>query len=254
MKNIFRLVIFSLLIFSCTKKVLRPKLTGVIIDEKGAPVDSCNVGETMTDRHGRFELPEITEMGFVTLFGRNPIFIREDIIKRGYEKRFLTAKSGRGGVSEGSAWDMDTIVLRKINKDFASIKLKDLWLAGMTKNNDTVFLTKKDKKYDEGEIDVIASNCDTYSRGYYFGLDNLPKNVFERHIELDLRTDILKVKRVLIYGNTATSEKTKYDTIYTQGQWKQKDKTIFLHSTLSEINGNYNVVDFNHNSIKLVKQ
>ncbi|MBO6200956.1 MAG: hypothetical protein J6N74_04975, partial [Chryseobacterium sp.] len=88
----------------------------------------------------------------------------------------------------------------------------------------------------------------------FLGIDNLPKNVFERHIELDLTTNILKVKRVLIYGNTTTSEKTKYDTIYTQGNWKQEYKTISLNTSLPEINGIYNVVDFNYKSIQLVKK
>jgi len=255
MKNLILLLIFPLFIFSCTNKVLRPKLIGVIIDENGVPVDSCKVGETFTDKNGRFELSEITEMGFVSLFGRNPIFIDEEITKTGYEKRHLSAESGRGGVSEGSIWDMDTIRLRKINTDFSTIELKNVWLAGITKDLDTIFLTKKGQDYDEGEIDFISDNCDTYSRGYYFlGIDNLPKNVFERHIELDLTTNILKVKRVLIYGNTTTNEKTKYDTIYTQGNWKQEYKTISLNTSLPEINGIYNVVDFNYKSIQLVKK
>ncbi|WP_238404578.1 hypothetical protein, partial [Flavobacterium psychrophilum] len=69
-----------------------------------------------------------------------------------------------------------------------------------------------------------------------------------------LTAKILKVKRVLIYGNTITSEKTKYDTIYTQGKWKQEHKTISFHTNLPEINGVYNVVDFNYNSMQLVKK
>ncbi|AIJ37089.1 hypothetical protein SL053_002424 [Flavobacterium psychrophilum] len=255
MKKIILLLIISVLIFSCTTKVVRPKLTGIIVDEQGVPVDSCMVGETFTDKNGRFELSEITYKGFVSFFGTNPTFIYEEIIKSGYEKRVLSAKSGRGGVSTGSIWDMDTIRLRKINTDFSAIKLKDIWLAGITKNLDTVFLTKKNQEYDEGKIDFISNKCDTYSRGYYYlGIDNLPKNVFERHIELDLTAKILKVKRVLIYGNTITSEKTKYDTIYTQGKWKQEHKTISFHTNLPEINGVYNVVDFNYNSMQLVKK
>lgn len=242
------------MVFSCTNEVVRPKITGVIVDELDNPVDSCRVGETITNKHGRFELSEITDTGFISIFGRKPIFINEEIIKSGYEKKMLIANS-RHGISTGSVWDMDTIRLRKVITDFSLIKLENVWLAGITKNLDTIFLTKKDKEYDQGTIDIISNGCDTYSRGYYFlGIDNLPKSVFERHIELDLTNNILKVKRVLIYGDTITNNKTKYDTLYTQGKWKQEYKTISLHTNLSEINGVYNVVDFNNNSIKLVKK
>lgn len=254
MKKIILLLIVSVLAFSCTTKVERPKLIGIIVDEFGVPVAGCKVGETFTDKNGRFELSERKHKGFISFFGRLPIFISEDIIKSGYEKRRLNAESGRGGVSVGSIWNMDTIRLRKIATDFSEINLKDVWLAGITKNLDTVFLTKKGQEYDAGRIDFISNKCDTYSTGYYFGIDNLPKNVFERHIELDLTSQTLKVKRVLIYGDPITSEKTKYDTIYTQGQWKQEHKTISFQTNLSEINGVYNVVDFNHNSMELVKK
>lgn len=255
MKKIILLFIVSVLCFSCIKKVMRPKLTGVIVDEFGIPIDNCKVGETFTDKNGRFELPEITRRGFISFFGSSPIFISEEISKSGYEKKLLDAKSGRGGVSVGTVWDMDTISMRKIATDFSVIKLEDIWLAGITKNLDTIFLTKKNQEYDEGKIDYIADRCNTYSNGYYYlGIDNLPKNVFERHIELDLTTHNLKVRRVLIYGDTITSKKTKYDTIYSQGEWKQENKRIYFHTNLPEINGVYEVVDFNYDSFELVKK
>jgi len=254
MKNILLLLITSILIISCTNKVVRPKLTGIIVDEQGIPVDSCMVGETYTNKYGKYELSEIIDKGFISFFGRTPIFIDEQIIKNGYEERKLIARSGHGGISIGSIWDMDTIRLRKINTDFSTIKLNNVWLAGITKNLDTIFLTKKGQEYDEGKIDFISNYCDTYSTGYYFGKNNLPVNVFERHIELDLTDKILKVKRVLIYGDTITSEKTKYDTIYSQGKWKQENKTLYFYTNLPEIDGAYNVVDFNYDSMQLVKK
>jgi hypothetical protein len=74
MKKINLVLIMSVLIFSCTTKVERPKLTGIIVDEQGVPVYSCMVGETFTDKNGRFELSEITYKGFVSLFGRKTYF------------------------------------------------------------------------------------------------------------------------------------------------------------------------------------
>jgi len=255
MKKIFSLLIISILTISCISKVHRPKLIGVIVDEQGVPIDCCMIGETFTDKNGRYELPEIASTEFFSFFGGIPVFIEEQIKKNGYEERLLSARSGRGGIPIGTIWEMDTVRLRKKITDFSTIKLKGIWLAGMTKNLDTVFLTKKDLEYDEGKIDFISNKCDTYSRGYYFlGINNLPKNIFERHIELDLTGNILKVKRVLIYGDTITSEKTKYDTIYTHGKWKQEYKTLYFHTNLPEINGAYNVVDFNYDSMQLVKK
>lgn len=255
MKKIILLLIINVLIISCTNKVIRPKLIGIVVDEQGKPIDNCIVGETHTNKEGKYELTEITQMGFINLFGGTPIIVGEQIIKNGYEKRDLIARSGRGGLSIGSIWDMDTIRLRKINTDFSAIKLKNIWLAGITKNLDTVFLTKKYQEYDEGKIDFISNKCDTYSKGhYYLGIDNLPKNVFERHIELDLTDKILKVKRVLIYGDTITNEKTKYDTIYCKGKWKQENKTLYFYTNLTEISGDYSVIDFNYESMQLVKK
>ena len=43
MKKTILVLIISVLIFSCTTAVERPKLTGTIVDEYGIPVDSCAV-------------------------------------------------------------------------------------------------------------------------------------------------------------------------------------------------------------------
>lgn len=252
MKNPLLFLISLIFITSCTDKVLRPKITGVIVDENGIPVDSCKVGEAYTDKNGRFELAEITAKSFI--FREHPVFVSEEINKIGFEKRTLALRKLRGGVPVGSNWDMDTIRLRKTISEFSQLQSKNVWLAGITKNFDTLFLTKKGLQPDAGKIDYIANYSDTYSRGYYFGLGNLPENVFERHIELDLRSPNLKVQRILIYGNKDTSEKTKHDTIYAQGTWKQEHKTISFNTTLPELNGVYKVVDFNYDSMKLVKE
>ncbi|WP_103866501.1 hypothetical protein [Aquimarina sp. I32.4] len=255
MKILFSLLIVSVLITSCVSKVWRPKLIGIIVDEQGKPIDSCIVGETYTDKNGKFELLEKTTKEFFSVFGEPPIFISEQIRKNGYEPKQLIARNRYGGVSKGTIWDMDTVRLRKKITDFSRIKLKDYWLVSMTKKLDTVFMTKKEQEYDEAKIDFISRNCHTYSAGYYYvGINNLPENVFERHIELDLTDTILKIQKVLIYGDSITSEKTKYDTIYTQGTWKQEYKTLYFKTDLPEINGTYKVFNFNHDSMELVKQ
>ena len=254
-KKLFLLLIFSTLFTSCVTKVIRPKLTGTIVDEMGMPVDSCQVGEVYTNKDGNFELEELTYKGFISLFGSSPVFISERISKEGYELKELIAGNNRGGISPGSVWNMDTIRLRKILIDFSKINMKVTWLASMTKNLDTVFMTRKNQEYDSSKIDFIANYQDTYARGYYFvGINNLPENVFERHIELDLKTPVLKLQRVLIYGDPKTSEKTKYDTIYSKGKWKQDFKNLQFQTDLPELNGIYKVVDFNYDSMKLVKQ
>ena len=248
-------LLISLLITSCVTQVLRPKLTGNVVDEQGIPLVSCLVGDAYTDKNGNYELPEITAVRLFSFFGGSPIFLGEPVHKEGYEPKELVGSNLRGGVSVGTVWHMDTIRLRKTLTDFSKVTVQDHWLASMTKNLDTVFMTKKDLVYDRTKIDVIANNCDTYARGYYFlGIDNLPENVFERHIALDLTDSILNIQRVLIYGDVKTSEKTKYDTIYTQGKWKQVHKTLFFKTELPELNGSYKVVDFNYDSMALVKQ
>ncbi|WP_405246395.1 hypothetical protein [Cellulophaga sp. Asnod2-G02] len=248
-------LLISLLVTSCVTQVLRPKLTGTIVDEQGKPLVSCLVGDAYTDKNGNYELPEITAVRLFSFFGGSPIFLGEPVHKEGYEPKELVGGNRRGGVSLGTVWHMDTIRLRKTLTDFTKVTVQDHWLASMTKNLDTVFMTKKDLMYDRTKIDVIANNCDTYAKGYYYlGIDNLPKNVFERHIALDLTDSILDIQRVLIYADVKTSEKTKYDTIYTQGKWKQEHKTLFFETELPELNGTYKVVNFNYDSMELIKQ
>ena len=254
-KKLYLLLIFTTLFTSCITKVIRPKLTGTIVDEMGMPVDSCQVGEAFTNKDGNFVLKEVTHKSLISLFGSSPVFISERINKEGYELKELMAAKQRGGISQGSVWNMDTIRLRKTLTDFSKINMKVTWLTSMTKNLDTVFMTKKNQEYDQSKIDFIANYQDTYARGYYFvGIDNLPANVFERHIELDLKTPVLKLQRVLIYGDPKTSEKTKYDTIYSKGKWKQDFNNLQFQTDLPELNGTYKVVDFNYDSMKLVKQ
>lgn len=235
---------------------MRPILKGTIVDEQGKPIDSCKVGETYTNKNGEFELSEKKTKKLFSFLGEPPIFISEKITKAGYEPKQLIGES-RHGISEGTIWDMNTVRLRKNISHFSQIQLKDHWLASMTKNLDTVFMTKKNQEYEYNnstKIDVISSKCHTYSSGYYYvGIDNLPQNVFERHIELDLTDTILNVQRVLVYGDATMTKKTN-DTIYTQGKWKQEHKTLYFQTGLTEINGTYKVIDFNYDSMELVKQ
>jgi len=255
MKKLLLLCILFILFTSCEHIVWRPKLIGVIVDEQGKPIDNCVVGDTYTDKKGRFQLLEKTGKMSLNIFGRPPVFVSEEVRKNGYEPKKLIARSGRGGISKGSVWDMDTIRLRKKIVDFSKVKLKDYWLASMTKNFDTLFMTKKNLEYDKTKIDFISNYCHTYSKGYYYvGIDNLPENIFERHIELDLTNTILKVQRVLLYGNSKTNEKIKYDTICEEGKWKRENKTLHFKTNLPEINGTYKVIDFNHDSIQLIKK
>ncbi|WP_165748308.1 hypothetical protein [Cellulophaga sp. Z1A5H] len=255
MKKLILCIIFFSLIASCVTQVLRPKLTGTIVDEEGKPLDSCLVRDVYTDDHGNYELPEITSKRLFSFYGGLPIFISERIHKEGYEPKELVGGNSRGGISVGSVWNMDTIRLRKALTDFSKVNVHAHWHASMTKNLDTVFMTKKDLEYDPTKVDFIARRHDTYARGYYFfGIDNLPENVFERHIAVTLADSTLNIQRVLIYGDVKTSEKTKYDTIYAQGKWKQVHKILSFETDLPELNGSYKVVDFNHDSMELIKQ
>ena len=156
MKKLYLLLLFCVLITSCVTKVSRPKLTGTIVDESGTPLDSCQVGETYTDKDGNFVLKEMTYKGFISLFGSGPTFISERVTKNGYEAKELMEGNRRGGISPGSVWKIDTIEMRKILTDFSKINMKDTWLASMTKNLDTVYMTKKNQEDDRSKIDFIA--------------------------------------------------------------------------------------------------
>lgn len=161
MRKLYIFFLFSGLLISCDAKVVRPKLTGTVVDEKGNPLENCQVGASYTNKNGNYVLEEIINKGFITPFGSAPIFISEVVSKKGYEPKELIGGTVRGGISKGTVWKMDTIRLRKRIGDFSEINLKDTWLASMTKNRDTVFLTKKNQEHDQSKIDFIANYQDT---------------------------------------------------------------------------------------------
>ena len=67
-------LLISLLVTSCVTQVLKPKLTGTIVDEQGKPLDSCLVGDAYTDKNGNYELPEITAVRLFSFFGGLSVF------------------------------------------------------------------------------------------------------------------------------------------------------------------------------------
>lgn len=49
-KNITILLFIILLLSSCVSRLIRPTLTGTIVDFEGNPIENCSVGSVKTDK------------------------------------------------------------------------------------------------------------------------------------------------------------------------------------------------------------
>ncbi|MCV9927639.1 hypothetical protein OIU83_08260 [Flavobacterium sp. LS1R49] len=111
-------VIVSFSFQSClVSRCKRPRLIGYIYDEStNKPIESCKVGESLTNSAGYFDLKEIRYSQFTFVaFEAPPLSVNEPIYKEGYEKKsinFLNPFSG--GMRKGAIQNMDTIYLKKV--------------------------------------------------------------------------------------------------------------------------------------------
>lgn len=138
-----------LLVFSCISRMQRPILKGTILDYDGNPVANCSVGETVTDKFGKYTLPEIRYNAFllaeILTMEAGPVFIEEKISKKDFETDFVVGFNRYGtGTRKGTTWDMDTVFLKREKENFSKM-LKGQFDIYTTQKNDTLILKKKKK-------------------------------------------------------------------------------------------------------------
>ena len=108
--------VFSTLHSCIISRTARPILTGYVYDSyNNQPIDSCLIGNVVTNSAGYYELEEKRYREFV-MPGTEapPIMINEIVEKEGYESNIIEGFSKYGGASrKGAHWKMDTVFLKR---------------------------------------------------------------------------------------------------------------------------------------------
>ncbi|EMM86104.1 hypothetical protein LEP1GSC039_2153 [Leptospira santarosai str. 2000027870] len=80
----------SILLLSCVSRLRRPELVGTIVDYDKNPIEGCAVGETSTDRNGKFVLPERRYYEFFFIWKLRHFMYLRELKKKGFiEKKFI---------------------------------------------------------------------------------------------------------------------------------------------------------------------
>lgn len=115
------IVIMCFLLTACISRLSRPEIRGVIVDESQHPLIGVKVGETFTNAHGEFKLPEQRYWAFVLkeFMYREapPVYVQENVIKAGYMPCQLKyySKFG-GGIAKGAQHLIGTVQLIPVFK------------------------------------------------------------------------------------------------------------------------------------------
>lgn len=270
--NRFRIIFFLLLSFialslqSCISRLRRPEITGVIVDYEKNPIANCKVGETLTDKNGRFKLAEERYKAFflTEMFAMEapPLMVMEIVEKEGFEKDAVSMYSTRGGgQSKGAKYEIDTIFLRRTNQTFdvsALLKNSD-WKLGFTKHADTIYLIKNgfQEWCKTDRCSPFYSEYQGLTDNYYTGAKNLPEGMIRRTIDVrfDAEKSPLKINMICEYKSTFDGPNRPPDTTNTKGSYRvlNNTKMIFDASKIKELTGKYNISAVDLYQMKLTR-
>ncbi|WP_226294407.1 hypothetical protein [Aquimarina algicola] len=244
---------------SCISRLARPKLTGTILDFERNPIDNCTVGETMTDKNGKFVLEEKRYNKFFIpeafMLEAPPLFIAEIIKKEGYEQKEIVAfnKYGGGG-GKGTTWHLDTIYLKKDISDFQKI-IKNKWIIRANETLDTLYLVRANFNNH-----CITRNCQDFYFEYNTSADRFIENFNSKKPQKKIIHKLIDIEflsndiTTLTYENARNhNNETIFDTIQTQEQYNiSKDEIIEIKSEFEDLNGSYEIIlfDFDYFTIK----
>lgn len=255
----------SLSLQSCISRLRRPEITGVVVDYDKKPIANCKVGEALTDKNGKFTLPEMRYNAFLLteIFAMEapPLMVFEPIEKEGYETDAISIFSSRGGgQSKGAKSVMDTIFLRKINQQFdiTALLKNSEWQVGYTKNADTLLLIKNGFRdwCKTDKCDPFYNEYQGLTDNYYTGFKNLPEGMIRRLIDLKFGNEksMVKVNRIRQYKSTFEGPNKEPDTLITKGTWQATNQTMQLNiAKMADISGSFKISDVDLYQMKLTR-
>lgn len=254
LKNFAVLIIAILMLSSCLSRLIRPSLTGTIVDFDGNPIENCTVGSVKTNKDGYFKLSEIRKNRFLIsemmIMEAPPVFISEHVHKDGYEdeKIEIFHKYG-GGLPKGTQWNLDSIHLMESSFDDYGKLLQNSWVAVDLADENALYLLRNNFKER-----CKTQKCNIISNKLYPYITKSSGDTIATTIHLNLKENgQMDVVKILHYGNKSSSAPyfKENDTLRTQGKWLFKSNNLLLSSDLEEIDGNYFVSEAKYEYVML---
>lgn len=252
--NVIRKSIFffllALILSSCIKRLVRPNITGRILDYDGKPIENCMVGETKTDPNGYFHLSAKTYNAFLLteIFAMEapPMMVGFEIKKNGYvDDNFESFHKYGGGLPKDTKWDLGDIYLRlkRETVDVTQI-FKDRWKMSFSKSKDTMYLVSQKLEH----RNLTERSSELYSlydqlTSDYGKSDSLKKvfpiGVGSREIKLQIQDKNLEIDVLTTY----MIRDKKDDSIRYSGVWNlAKDSVMTFKTSYKDLNGNFKVL------------
>lgn len=235
-------MIAILMLHSCVSRLIRPSLTGTIVDFDGNPIENCTVGSVKTDKEGYFKLAEIRKNRFffteVFAMEAPPVFVSENIQKDGYEDEHIEIfhKYG-GGLPKGTQWNLDSIHLKKSSFDDYAKLLQNSWVAVDVADENALYLLRHNFKER-----CKTEKCNIISNKIYPYINKSPGDTIATSTHLNLKENgQMDVVKILYYGNKSSlaPDFKANDTLRTQGKWLLDSNHLQLFSDLKELDGIY---------------
>lgn len=228
--KILLLLFLMVSLSSCVSRLSRPAISGVIVDYDKKPVADCRVGETITDKDGKFYLTEKRYSKFflseMMILEAPPLYVMEPITKEGFKSDAISLFNPRGGgQAKGAKYQIDTIFLKKTNQQFdvESLLADNTWNLSYTKNADTIYMVSS-KFNDWCKTDNCRAFYNKYEvltdNYYHSNSKNLTDGVIKRFIEVRFKADHSgQLQLIQHYNHTFDGPNKPSDTLQTKINW-----------------------------------
>lgn len=264
--NILLLLLLMASFSSCISRLSRPAISGVIVDYDKNPIADCRVGETTTDKNGKFYLTEKRYSKFLLsemmIMEAPPLWVMEPITKAGFDSDAITLSNPHGGgQAKGAKYQIDTIFLKKVNQQFdvARLLADKTWNLSYTKHADTIYMVSP--KFNEW---CKTENCRAFYNSYEVLTDNyyhsssknLSGDVIKRFIEVRFNADRSgQLQQIQHYKHTYEGPNKPTDTLKTRINWtfKKPEHIRFVIPQKAEISHLYKIAMLDLYQMMLIK-
>ena len=277
---LFCILICCSLCCSCISRSVRPAIMGYVYDYNNKPVPNCKVGETLTDKDGKFFLEEKRSNRFflTEIFAMEapPSFYVITIAKDGYQTYNLDFfdKYG-GGRPKGTKDNWDTVYIKQKNQIIKPANyIYTKWKFAANKDLDTLYGTNSNFSLSSPITDNLS-----FSSKMEYGLDYK----FENKVKPDaawstesynLKTTYLIMlnlngtyhgKKIRNYRN-AWKHRMEYertyresytipsDSVYTNGKFKLANNQIIFDVAFNKSSNIYKIDSIDRDVMILTRQ
>lgn len=124
------IILYALCLTACISRLASPEISGHVINEQGEPLAHVQVGESLTDVQGYFNLPEKRYHAFflteLLVMEAPAVYVQKHVTKAGFQTCMLTYDHPYGGGQRaGAQWRVGKIVLQSVHVSDLSHKIGD---------------------------------------------------------------------------------------------------------------------------------